>query len=390
MPPLVDPGVRMAKVPITPEVLGWAIRESGHEPDAVAHAVGVDESTLDSWVLGIDQPSMTQFHKLASFLKRGEALFFLPRPPRTRPVEVEFRGLNRREPSPVERQNMRIAARLQRGLDWVSGGLGTEAPEIPKLSVTRDPEDAATEARKRMGVTVAEQLEWRSAFEAQHRWRAALERQGAVVLFLAMGKDAVQGFSLWHDQVPLIAVNTHWIAAARCYTMFHEYAHLLTRTSSICAKSTSMTKDGDKIERWAEEFSAAFLLPWRAVTQQMDERYGWKPGTRIGLEQARYISNKFHVSLPASVLRFVGKGAASWDLFRSIPKYVDNKPKGGPPAEEGTNTRPDRRLREFGVRATRTFLRGIERDIISRDDALRYLDVADSDIEKLETLTSAG
>ena len=89
------------------------------------------------------------------------------------------------------------------------------------------------------------------------------------------------------------------------------------------------------------------------------------------------------------MLRFVEKERADWSLFRALKQDVDNKPKGGPPAEEGMNTRPDRRLREFGVRATRTFLRGIEREVISRDDALRYLDVADSDIEKLQTLTAS-
>jgi Zn-dependent peptidase ImmA (M78 family) len=151
-----------------------------------------------------------------------------------------------------------------------------------------------------------------------------------------------------------------------------------------------MTREGDKVERWCEEFSAAFLLPWRAVAQQLAEHYRWKKGDPLRLEQARYVANKFRVSLPATVLRFISRGAADWGLFKAIPKHTDDKPKGGPPAEEGTNTRPDRRLREYGARATRTFLRGIERDVITRDDAIRYLDVADSDIEKLETLTSAG
>lgn len=377
-------------IPITPEVLEWAIGESGHEIGAVAAAVGVDPPVVESWMEGSAQPLLTQFHKLARFLKRPEAIFFLPRPPRTPHVGVQFRGLREREPTPVERLHMRSTARLQRGLEWVSRELGSDPPRIPSLQIRRDVESAASEARERTSITVAEQMLWRSPAEAQHRWRAALEKRGVVVLFLAMGEDAVQGFSLWNDRVPLIAVNTHWVAQARCYTMLHEYAHLLTRTSSLCEKSLPAAKTGDKVERWCEEFAAAFLLPWRAVRQQLAERYAWKPGDRLGLDHARFISRKFHVSLPASVLRFVEKDAAGWGLFRAIPKETDRKPKGGPPAEPGTNTRSDRRLREFGIYATRTFLRGIEHDVISRDDALRYLDVADTDIDKLEALTSVG
>jgi Zn-dependent peptidase ImmA (M78 family) len=376
----------MAKVPITPEVLEWAINESGYEPAEVADAI---DAPVEEWLAG-GQPTLTQFHRLAAHLKRPEAMFFLPRPPRTHHVEVEFRGIKKREPSPIERLHMRTAARLQRGLEWVSTELELKPPDVPRVTINRNPEEVATEARNRIGVTVAEQLAWSSPFEAARQWRAALERQGVVVLFLPMGAEAVQGFSLWNDLVPLIAVNTHWAAQARCYTMFHEWAHLLTRTSSLCEKSTAMSKDADKVERWCEQFSAAFLLPWRAVAQQLTERYGWSRGDTAGLEQARYIANKFRVSLPAAVLRLISRGAADWGLFKAIPKHTDDKPKGGPPAEEGMNTRPDRRLREYGARATRTFLRGIERDVITRDDALRYLDVADSDIEKLRTLTSAA
>jgi Zn-dependent peptidase ImmA (M78 family) len=377
----------MAKVPITPEVLAWAIDESGYDAAEVAEQL---EAPIDDWLEGRDQPTVTQFHKLATFLKRPEAVFFLPRPPRTHHVEAEFRGMKKRDPSPIERLHMRAAARLQRGLEWVSTELEMKPPEIPRVSITRSPEEVAAEARNRIGVTVAEQLAWSSAFEASRQWRAALERQGVVVLFLPMGKEAVEGFSLWNDLVPLIAVNTHWVAQARCFTMFHEWAHLLTRTNSLCAKSTmATTAEVDKVERWCEEFSAAFLLPARAVEQQLTQRYNWRRGETVGFDQARHIANKFHVSLPASVLRLINRGAAEWGLFKAIPKHADDKPKGGPPAEEGTNTRPDRRLREYGARATQTFLRGVERDVITRDDAIRYLDVADADLEKLRTLTSA-
>jgi len=273
--------------------------------------------------------------------------------------------------------------------------LGDQPSEMPQLSMSQDAEQAAAAFRRQLGISVATQLQWSSEYEAVHRWREALERCGVYVLFFSMGQESVQGFSLWHPLVPIIAVNTtKWKAQARTYTMFHEYAHLLTRTSSLCAKGTSRAwTDGDKVERWCEEFAAALLLPWRAVEQVLMKRYPtWRPGRTItDLGYASYIAHQFKVSLRAAVLRLVSKDLASWNLYRAIPPLSDTKTKsGGPPAEEGQGRRPERRLQQYGFRTARTFLRGVRSDAISRDDALRYLNVADTDIDELETLTATG
>lgn len=385
---------RATSVPITPEVLNWAVKESGHDPDAVASSAGVSSATVEAWMTGREQPTLTQFHKLANFLKRPQALFFLPRPPRTRRPDVEFRyppGAARREWLPEERLNIREAARLQRGLAWVMEELGGDPSSVPKLATTQGPEDAAATARERLGITVAEQLEWDSPFEAQRRWREVLHRVGIVVLFLPMGKDAVRGFSLWHPRAPLIAVNTYWNAQARSYTMFHEYGHILTRTSSMCALAPpkAWRHAGDEVERWCEQFAAAFLAPWAVVAQLLATRYAWKHGERFrDLGPATFVANKLHISLRASVLRLVSRGVASWSLYEAIPPYVDRKRKGGP--STGGRRRPQIRVDEFGVRATRTFLEGVRREAITRDDALRYLDVADTELPELEALTAAG
>jgi hypothetical protein len=128
------------------------------------------------------------------------------------------------------------------------------------------------------------------------------------------------------------------------------------------------------------------------VQQRLTHRFEWTPGTKItDLSYASYVANQFKVSLRASVLRLISKDAASWNLYRAIPPLSDKKTKGGgPPAEEGQGRRPQRRLQQYGVRTARTFLRGVRKEAISRDDALRYLDVADSDIDELESLTATS
>ncbi len=163
------------------------------------------------------------------------------------------------------------------------------------------------------------------------------------------------------------------------------------RTSSLCAQATKPTawKDEDQVERWCEQFAAAFLVPWAAAEDLLTQRYGWKRGQKItDLSRASYLANKLHVSLRAAALRLVNKGVAGWSLYQAIPPVVDGKAKGGPAT--GGRRRPQIRVDEYGVRATRTFLEGVRRDVITHGDALRYLDVADTEVAELEALTSAS
>ena len=58
------------RVPIAPDVLRWAIRESGYSREQVAENVGVATSELQAWEQEATHPTLTQFRKLASTLKR--------------------------------------------------------------------------------------------------------------------------------------------------------------------------------------------------------------------------------------------------------------------------------------------------------------------------------
>src|SRR4051794_39290952 len=85
---------RMAKtrsVPISPPVLGWAIRESGYSFPDLASKLHLEPGTLADWASGIAAPTLTEFRKLSAALKRPPALFFLPSPPPSNEAHVEFR-----------------------------------------------------------------------------------------------------------------------------------------------------------------------------------------------------------------------------------------------------------------------------------------------------------
>jgi Zn-dependent peptidase ImmA (M78 family)/transcriptional regulator with XRE-family HTH domain len=377
---------RGESVPITPAVLDWAIKTSGYSTDEVSGKIGISHKALQAWLSGHDQPTLTPLRSLAGLLKRPLAVFLLPQPPASVVQQVSFRhplGEERNKLTPKELFNIREAARLQRGAAWILLELGDNPASLTKVSANGNHEQIAAEQRLRIGISVATQIEWDSYSEAFRAWRHALQENNVLVFTLPMGQSSVRGFSLWDDRAPLIAINTHWDYPARIFTLFHEFAHLITRTNSACKGhiSTHLRHGEDALERWCERFAAAFLAPWRDVQASLVQNFEWRRGDEIeDLEVVGRLARSFRISLRAMVLRLIDNGVATWDLYKQIPPYVDQKRKGG---GGGGRDRLQIRLDEYGERTADVFVRGLENDVLSRTDVLSYLDVADSDLDHL-------
>ena len=76
------------EVPITPEVLSWAVEESGYTDEELAAHVDVPVDALTSWKCGDMRPTLTPMKKLATKLHRQFATFLLPAPPKQAPLQV--------------------------------------------------------------------------------------------------------------------------------------------------------------------------------------------------------------------------------------------------------------------------------------------------------------
>jgi Zn-dependent peptidase ImmA (M78 family)/DNA-binding XRE family transcriptional regulator len=377
------------KVPITPSVLTWAIASSGISREDLAAIVGVEQDVLTGWERGEQQPALSAFRKLAQALKRPTATFFLPNPPSDAEPPVEFRpapGESHRKLLPSELFAIREAARLQRAVTSLSRDIGELPAGLPRIRRGTSPETAGRAVRDLLGITIEAQFEWDNASEALREWRSALEKNGIIVLLLSMGEDSSRGFSIWDDVAPVIAANTHWNAAARVFTMFHELGHLVTRTSSICGEiGRRPTLSGsDDTERWCERFAAAALMPPLAVDMALAKIAMDLPTRTADLRTAERLSRKLHVSLRAATLRLIELDRAKQELYSRIPRLKDAKRSGGAP---NPRSRTDARLAEYGVRATSTILSALKRDVIDIGTAMRYLDVP---YEGLARLVATG
>lgn len=368
-------------VPATPSVIEWAIRESGYSLHALATLLKIPEQVIDSWTKG-SRPEVAQLQAFAAKVQRPFSAFLLPHPPASSGPEVKFRSAittGRRELNPEERRRIREAVRLQQVVSWLTRELSVGVPDVPLYSTKDEPEDVAGAIRARLNVSVETQLGWASAGEALRSWREAVEGLGVVVLMLPMGEESCRGFSVWDDAAPLIAINTAWLPEARVFTLFHELAHLATRTNSVCVEDAPKSAvGGDRVERWCERVAAAIAVPSEGLSRVLSELSKKLSGQTADLSTAGRIASRFHVSRRAAALRLIECKKASWGLYKSIPPQADQQRSGG--GGPG-RTRAQIRRQRYGKRTMALFREALRQDVLGAADVVDYLDVSPDAVE---------
>jgi hypothetical protein len=99
-------------------------------------------------------------------------------------------------------------------------------------------------------------------------------------------------------------------------------------------------------------------------------------------------ARRMKVSVRAMALRLISLRKASWPLYQSIPPAADAKRRGG--AGGTGRNRAEIRADEFGRRTTELFVAAVQRDVISRSQALDYLDIPSGAFERLAAATPVG
>lgn len=364
-------------VPVTPEVLAWAMEQSGVDPADLADCAKTDADVVLEWLQGDAQPTKTQFRAITSMLRRPAAFFLLPRPPAQETVPAAFRhppGRAEHEATRPEHHAMATARRVQRIARWTAERIEDRRwldNPGPVASSDTSPPSAAVAASTWLDWSLQEQRAASSASAVVKLLRTKLENRGVLALQLPIGKDGCRGFSFSDDVKPLVAVNTAYNAQARLFTYMHEVGHLLRRSDAICIGYAESA-----MERWCERFAAAFLLPREDLRARIVARFGLDVTVRR-LDQVRRLATDFNVSLAATAIRLEDLGWGR-ELFAQIPQTSDHKPRGGGP---GTDTgRAAVRAREFGEGYISLLMAGEKAGALGRQDLLRYLDVSEGQL----------
>ena len=287
---------------INPAIIKWARERSGYTLKEVADSLNKDAETISDWESGTSAPTYAQLEKLADKCKRPIALFFFPEVPEEPDLvnQLALRSSEIEKLSPNIRLLLRHAAARQVSLMELNMGVNPAETKIFR-DLHAQLDDALAELTRRtrdyLDISVETQASWSNPKEAFEIWRDRIEEKGIFVFKDAFQDDFVDGFSLVHDEFPVIYLNNSRPHTRQIFSLFHELAHLLLRRNGI---TRGVKIKGEKIERFCNRFAAEFLVPSSDLKTRLN--FPDYDDTAIGK-----LASHYKVSRPVILLKLIDR-----------------------------------------------------------------------------------
>lgn len=210
---------------------------------ALADSAGLAPDTISRLENGRHYPDEETVAKLSAALKYPTSFFYLPDADEIDTGAVSFRSFSKM--SARERDAALAAGEL--GLDlsrWVDSRFSLPTENLIDLSYESNPEAAASALRECWGI----------GEKPIGNILALIETQGVRVFSLSENTASVNAFSFWRDNKPFIFLNNFKTPESSNFDIAHELGHLVMHKHGD-------PKGGRNIERDADQFASAFLMP---------------------------------------------------------------------------------------------------------------------------------
>ena len=218
---------------------------------ALAERAGVAVETLSRIENGVNVPDVTFVEKLASALGYPIAFFYAPDLDHIDTAAVSFRSFSKM--SARERNAAVSAGTLGLQLsEWVEQRFNLPTPNLLDLSYESNAEVAAYTMRQHWGL----------GERPIGNMIGLLESNGVRLFSLSEQTVSVNAFSLWRDDKPYVYLNNFKTAESSIFDTAHELGHLVMHKHGD-------PKDSRALEREANSFASAFLMPANDVKARM-------------------------------------------------------------------------------------------------------------------------
>ena len=326
-------------VGVQPSVLRWARESMGMSIEDVAHKLKKSSEEVMAWESedGVS-PTYSQLENLAyKVFKRPLAVFFLPAPPDEIPPVREFRTLPHTDLQTLHADTyvqVRKAHAYQLTLKEIFEGKNPSVKKISHeapLDMQRSIEAQALAVRKALGISLEDQLEWKSDELALKRWREAVEAQGIFVFKAPFKQKDISGFCLLDADVPLIYLNNSTTKTRQIFSLLHELAHLLFNVSGISKFEASYVNRLPMAERRIEQFcnkiAAEILIPSADFIQQI----AGFPGNAESVQDHLYanLASRYGVSREAVLRRLLDMERVGQAFYEQKAKFWASQKKAG-------------------------------------------------------------
>ena len=374
---------RIPTIRIIPEVLAWARESAGLSQEELGRKIRSGDVNVSEWERPGAATLVTpgQLENIADAVKRPTAALLLHSPPpKSRPPKDFRRPRRRREShSPDLSRAIRRARRLQRIAGEVFRSLDeVTEPNLPATFTTTDDADwAAGQVRRALDIPEDIHTRWENVGAALRAWRSIVESRNILVFNWDFPRDEAQGFSLSDAQPNAIMLSAKDSPSARCFTLWHEFGHLLLRNTGLCLTDELEVNGGDadrRTEDWCHRFAESMLVDGQMLRSR--QQTAAVASRRSGYEaDLLTLANHFKVSQNVVLFRMRHLEILPSDRFRweynrlrEEQTHRSSRNRGG-----GRNI-PNEVVRYSGQRLVRSVLQAFDRGTLSRADIADYFE----------------
>lgn len=261
----------MLRVPVSPQVLRWAVARSGKDEQDLAGRF----PRLLEWMSGETQPTWRQAQDFAQATYTPVGYLFLSDPPEeTVPIAdmrtIADKGVTRPSPNLLEtiylcqqRQGWYQDYAQLNNLDPVELVGSTRPSSGENIEATAD------RLRTHLGFSLKQRYSARTFLDALVGLVRQLDVAGIMVMTSGivgsnthrpLDPQEFRGFALADPHAPVVFVNGNSSKSAQMFTLAHELGHIvLGETALSDADAGTVAREG--VERWCNRFAAEFLVP---------------------------------------------------------------------------------------------------------------------------------
>lgn len=375
-------------------MLVWARSNTPFETTIdVQSMVKIDAAKIDEWERGTEFPSISEAKKLAKLYKVPFASFFMSEPPKVEPRPYAdrrtYNGTVYRAMSyELWAEIGRILGNREKMMDVIGEDDEDSQYEVlPILNAGATVEEIADEIRKYLGIALP--FKNKSAYKHSFNYyRAVLESKGIFVAQITgISLEEMKGISIYYDEFPIIAVNNKDYERAKTFSLMHEMAHLVRRSSSLCLIDFNERNDDE--EKICDRIAAEVLMPadaFKNVTELFFKLYNcWSD------ECLNHIADKFGVSVFSVIRRLhdinVINKVQYLNLYKEFTERFEEKQAEIDAFNEGKNLvipYYTKYLNREGYLFTKTIMTSYSKGNISYGEMCHTLNVGSSHIDKME------
>jgi Zn-dependent peptidase ImmA (M78 family)/transcriptional regulator with XRE-family HTH domain len=246
----------------------------------LAREVGITGQAIGYYESGERKPDMDLLLKIAAVLKQPVTFFLHQSMPLDQAANARFfRSVGPKS----NKTNLALDVRskwLWEIVQFVVRHVPLPKPNIPSLADPMSPDGYTLEEIEQ--IATATRRAWGLGDGPIANMTALLETNGFILSRLEIGSQKIDSFSCWIDGRPYIFLGSDKGSYARSrFDAAHELFHLL-RHSDVSQEDLERKRVRDRIEREANWFAGAFLVPRSSL---LSEFYSTRSSHLLGLKR---------------------------------------------------------------------------------------------------------